>query len=168
MVRLETPRRRPARRLTFLLVRLPMHVLGLVLLAGVGLNLANVVARYVFSAPIFWAEEVLVYAMIWAVFIALPAVTFQNAHLRMDLFYLAMPGRLRWLVDLLCVLIFLACGVFAAFYSYRVVALLGANNQTSVAAGLPMAAVHAALPIGFALMIVAVAARIVWPPPEAK
>ena len=57
MVRLETPRLRPARRLTFLLVRLPMHVLSVVLLAGVGLNLANVVARYVFSAPIFWKRS---------------------------------------------------------------------------------------------------------------
>jgi TRAP-type C4-dicarboxylate transport system permease small subunit len=144
-----------------------MLVLGVVLLGGVGLNLANVIARYVFSAPIFWAEEVMVYAMIWACFIALPAVTYQNAHLRMDLFYMAMRSRPRRLVDLVTVLIYGACGLFAAYYSYRVVAVLAANSQMSVAAGLPMAAVHAALPIGFALMVVAVAARLACPPSEA-
>ena len=34
-------------------------VLGCVMLAGVLLNLANVIGRYAFAKPIFWAEEVL-------------------------------------------------------------------------------------------------------------
>jgi C4-dicarboxylate transporter DctQ subunit len=156
--------RHAAPRTVTLFVRLPMIVLGVILLAGVVLNLANVVARYVFSAPIFWAEEILVYAMIWAVFLALPAVTFRGAHLRMDLFYAAMRPGLRRLVDLLCVLIYAGCGTFALFHSYRVVALLAANQQASVASGVSMAVVHAALPVGFTLMLAAVAARIISPP----
>ena len=146
-------------RAEILFVRIPMHVLAVVMIAGVALNFINVIARYFFSAPIFWAEEVLVYTMIWAVFLALPAVTFSNDHLRMDLFYLKLQARLRMAVDVLCGLLYVVFGTFAAWNSYKVVALLAQNRQASVTAGLPMAIVHAALPIGFALMVLAVAVR---------
>jgi TRAP-type C4-dicarboxylate transport system permease small subunit len=138
------------------LVRLPMHLLSVVMMAGVALNLANVVARYFFAAPIFWAEEILVYSMVWAVFLALPTITLRDEHLRMDLFYGFMPGVLRRAVDLLCALLYVTCGAFAAFYSWRVISLLWTNKQMSVAVGLPMAVAHAALPIGLSLMIPAV------------
>lgn len=144
-----------------LFVGLPMHFLALVMLAGVALNMVNVVARYVFSAPIFWAEEVLVYAMIWAVFLALPAVTFQNAHLRMDLFYLSMPAWLKRSVDALGALLFVGFGGFATFHSIKVLQLLATNKQASVTAGLPMSVVHAALPVGFALMVLAIMTRLI-------
>ena len=144
-------------RIAAALVRWPMRFLGLMMLAGVVINIANVIGRYLYSAPIFWAEEILVYMMIWAVFIGLPAIVINNAHLRMDLFYAMMNPRLRRAVDWLAALVSLACGVFGVYYSWQVVTLLAANRQISVAAGAPMALVHAALPMGFALMLLAVA-----------
>lgn len=148
------------RRAELLLVRAPMHVLAVVMLAGVALNFINVIARYFFNAPIFWAEEVLVYAMIWAVFLALPTVTFKNEHLRMDLLYEKFRGRLLFAVDVTCALLYLGFGAMATLSSVKVVLLLAQNRQTSVTAELPMALVHAALPIGFSLMILAVAMRV--------
>ena len=139
------------------LVRWPMRFLGLMMLAGVVINIANVIGRYVYSAPIFWAEEILVYMMIWAVFIGLPAIVIANAHLRMDLFYAMMSARLRRVVDWLATMVAFACGLFGVYYSWQVVTLLAANRQTSVAAGAPMALVHAALLTGFALMLLAAA-----------
>jgi TRAP-type C4-dicarboxylate transport system permease small subunit len=143
------------------LVRLPMHLLSIVMIAGVALTFANVVGRYFFNAPIFWAEEILVYTMVWAVFLALPTITLRDEHLRMDLFYASMPAALRRVVDLSCALLYITCGAFAAFHSGRVISLLWVNKQVSVTVGLPMAVVHAALPIGFALMILAVALRVI-------
>ena len=139
------------------LVRWPMRFLGLMMLAGVLINIANVIGRYLFNAPIFWAEEILVYMMIWAVFIGLPAIVIENAHLRMDLFYAMMSARLRRAVDWLATVVALVCGWFGVYYSWQVVTLLAANRQTSVAAGAPMALVHASLLTGFALMLLAAA-----------
>ena len=100
------------------LVRWPMRFLGLMMLAGVVINIANVIGRYVYSAPIFWAEEILVYMMIWAVFIGLPAIVIANAHLRMDLFYAMMSARLRRVVDWLATMVAFACGLFCVYYSF--------------------------------------------------
>ena len=141
------------------LTRWPMAFLGLMMLIGVAINIANVIGRYLFNAPLFWAEEVLVYMMIWAVFIGLPAIVVDNAHLRMDLFYNLMGPRLKRAVDGLMTLLALACGGFGVFYSWQVVTLLAANRQTSVASNVPMALVHAGLLIGFALMLLALVVR---------
>src|SRR5439155_12582468 len=40
-------------------------VLGAALLIGVALNFANITGRYVFGAPIIWAEEALIYLLVW-------------------------------------------------------------------------------------------------------
>ena len=45
-------------------------ITGMIFLAAVLINIANVIGRYVFSYPIFWAEEVLVFMVIWAVFLS--------------------------------------------------------------------------------------------------
>ena len=62
-------------------------VLGALIFAGVALNFANVVGRYVFFKPIIWAEEVLVFIMIWCVMLGATVVTWENQHLRMDAVY---------------------------------------------------------------------------------
>lgn len=56
-------------------------VLGALILAGVGINFANVVGRYVFLKPIIWAEEVLVFIMVWCVMLGATLVTWENQHL---------------------------------------------------------------------------------------
>ena len=56
------------------------------------INIANVIGRYVFDAPVSWAEEVLSYMIIWGVFIAVGAITYQGNHLRMDLLVLSVRG----------------------------------------------------------------------------
>src|SRR5205823_12546248 len=55
-------------------------VLGPLIFAGVALNFANVVGRYVFFKPIIWAEEVLVFIMIWCVMLGATVVTWENQH----------------------------------------------------------------------------------------
>ena len=39
-------------------VRMPLVAGGLLFLIAAALNIVNVIARYVFSNPIFWAEEI--------------------------------------------------------------------------------------------------------------
>ena len=61
---------------------------ALLFLVAVAINIINVIARYVFSDPIFWAEEVLIFIVIWTVFILVAgSITYRGAHLNMDLIY---------------------------------------------------------------------------------
>ncbi len=47
-------------------------VLGSLIFLGVLINFANVVGRYVFLKPIIWAEEILVFIMVWCVMLGAP------------------------------------------------------------------------------------------------
>lgn len=133
-------------------------LLGALILAGVVINFANVIGRYVFWRPIIWAEEILVFIMIWCVMLGAAVVTWENAHLRMDgVYQLASPRVRRWL-DLVSATAFLAAAVFVLVESIRVVALIASTGQRSVVAEVPMAIPYAAIPVSFAL----IAAIVVW------
>ena len=68
-------------------VRVPHIVAGILFFVAAAINFINVIARYVFSDPIFWAEEVLIFLVIWAVFVVAGSITYRGGHLNMDLVY---------------------------------------------------------------------------------
>ena len=148
----------PALRIVF--SSIPRAVLGILILAGVAINFANVLGRHLFATALFWAEEILVFILIWSVFIGIIAVSFNGAHLRMDLLSARFPDSLRKLVNVLVWLIFLGSAVFVVIQSYRVIATLGESGLVSNAAGVPMVVPHTGLLVGFALVILAVAIRV--------
>jgi C4-dicarboxylate transporter, DctQ subunit len=129
-------------------------ILGVLILVGVALNFANVVGRYVFFKPIIWAEEILVFIMIWCVMLGAALVTRDNQHLRMDAVYHLAPPRLRRALNLLSTLAFLGAAAFLLVQSLRVVALVASTGQESVVAGVPMVIPYAAIPVSFALIVV--------------
>ena len=83
-----SPRRRRLADLLF--IRVPYAVTGTLFLIAIGINIANVIGRYVFAQPIFWAEEVLVFIIVWSIFLAATTIVYRGEHLNMDLFYAAM------------------------------------------------------------------------------
>jgi TRAP-type C4-dicarboxylate transport system permease small subunit len=133
--------------------------LGALILVGVVLNFANVIGRYVFLTPIIWAEEVLVFIMIWCVMLGAILVTWENAHLRMDALYHVVPPRVRRWLNVLSTLAFLAAGVFVFVQSTRVVALVASTGQRSVVAEIPMTLAYGALPVSFLLIVFVVLSR---------
>ena len=149
----------PAPRAAFGL-RLIRAVLGALILAGVALNFANVVGRYVFRAPIIWAEEVLVFIMVWCVMLGATLVSREDQHLRMDaVHHLAPPRARRWL-DLATTFTFLLAGVFVLVQSLRVLALAAGTGQRSVVADIPMVVPFAAIPLSFAIIVAMLVARL--------
>ena len=53
----------------FGIVTIPRFIIGVAILAGIAINIANVIGRYFFLEPIIWAEEIMIYIMVWTVFI---------------------------------------------------------------------------------------------------
>jgi TRAP-type C4-dicarboxylate transport system permease small subunit len=143
-----------------LFVTLPYLITGSLLLVATAINVANVIGRYLFGAAIFWTEEILVFIVIWSVFLAVPSIAYQGDHVYMDLFSARLRGPWKKLVNSAVAVLFIACGVFVVVQSYRVVALHLRTGAVSVAAGVPLAIPHAALLVGFALMVLAVLVRL--------
>jgi TRAP-type C4-dicarboxylate transport system permease small subunit len=152
-----SPRRSRFAELCF--VRVPYVVTGSLFLIAIAINIANVVGRYVFSVPIFWAEEVLVFIIIWSIFLAAATIVYRGEHLNMDLFYTMMKRPLKRVVNAAIAALFLVCAGTVVVQSYKVVSLYVGSGGVSVAAGVPMVVPHAAIPVGFVLMIAALIVR---------
>jgi TRAP-type C4-dicarboxylate transport system permease small subunit len=117
----------------------------------VGLNVANAAGRHVLGRAILGADEILVFAMAWLVFVGAALVTWDGRHLSVDLIDRALPGpllRLRAAVELLAVALLAG---FVALQSLDVIARLAKVGQVSMAAQIPMTLPHASLAVGFGL-----------------
>jgi len=141
-------------------VRIPFALCGVLVLSAVAINVANVVGRYVFDAPVSWAEEVMSYGIIWGVFIAVIAITYQGNHLRMDLLVINVRGWLARAIGALTIALMLLCSVFVMMQSFKIVRLYATTWETSMGARIPLVYAHAALLVGFFMMALAAVVRV--------
>lgn len=144
----------------FVFVTLARGVMGMLMLAGVAIGFSNVVARYLFGYALFWAEEVMVFLIIWGVFVGVAAAAYDRAHLNMDLFSQSFRGTVLAFLNALMLAVLLAACVFMIVQSWQVVTLFYQGGVVSVSAGVPKWIAHSALPVGFALMALAVLSRL--------
>ncbi len=136
------------------------RLLGLLMLLIVLLNVANVGGRYIFSRPVPAADEIMTFAMVWGVFLGAAVVTLRGSHLTMDLVVGLLPPRARAVAEAASSLALILVLGFVAMQSLEYLDVVGAIGLTSMAAGIPMAWVHAAIPIGFCLMMGAAVLRL--------
>jgi len=130
------------------------------LLAAAGLNIANVVGRYFFSAPIEWAEEVMLFMMVGVVFLAAVAVARAGNHIRMDVAVNLLPALPRRIVEVVSELVEIAVAVTVTVLGAPLVVQLYEYDQRSQAAQLPLAYPQALIPLGFALIAIVTALRL--------
>ncbi|MBM3405927.1 MAG: TRAP transporter small permease [Betaproteobacteria bacterium] len=132
--------------------------LGLLVIAAVCLNFANVMGRYVFGQAIFGADEIQTYMMVWMAFLGAVIVGWRNAHLRMDVLVRALPPWLKVALRILELTLLAATTVLVAIQSWKFVITMAELDRRSDAADIPMAIPHAAVAIGFTL----IAAGALW------
>lgn len=144
----------------FVLSTLPMFLLGVLMLTAVAINLANVIGRYLFGYALFWAEESMVFIVIWGVFLGMVVFVYRGDFLCMDLFSSRARGALRIALNIVMTASLLVAAGFVVSQSWKVVALFVSTGAVSVAAEIPKAIPHAAVLVGFALAIVAVIVRL--------
>jgi TRAP-type C4-dicarboxylate transport system permease small subunit len=138
---------------------IPRAAIGLVLLAAIAINFANIVGRYLFLAPLAWAEEVLSFLVIWGVCLGASAVTYDRRHLVMDLFADSFPPFVHRVLDAVILIALVGFSGFACIQAWKIVMLMAQNGQVSITAGIPMTIPYAAFVVGFGLIVVAAIAE---------
>lgn len=122
------------------------------LAAAVGLTIISVILRYVFSAGIFWAQEAVIYLIIFSTFIGAVVTLRHNEHVNVDILPVFLGERGKWFFTLVGgVVTLLYCAIFG-FYSWVLVTEPAAQNTITPALGAPLWVVELALPIGLTLM----------------
>ena len=133
---------------------------GVLLVASVFLNFANVIGRYFFNESIFWAEEVMLFLMVGCVFLGNGVVAWSGRQLRMDVVVGMMPAPLRKFLALLSELVLIAVALMIVWFAWPVIRDLWAFDQRSQSAELPMVIPQVMVPIGFLIMAILVAIRL--------
>jgi C4-dicarboxylate transporter DctQ subunit len=124
------------------------------LLAIVALNTINIVLRYFFFAAFPWAEEAMMYLMIFGVYAGAVSVAWQQAHIRIDAFLNFAPARWRHILHVLSTLLLAAILAPVVLASWRVVNILLEIEQRSDALHLPMWIPQSVIPAALLLIIV--------------
>jgi TRAP-type C4-dicarboxylate transport system permease small subunit len=83
----------------------------------------EVVARYFFGAPVWWANEVVSYALCIGVFLAMPEVTRRNGHVAVTVIPEILPLRYR--------AILMACIQAVGFLACIAIAWMSLNQNVS-------------------------------------
>jgi TRAP-type C4-dicarboxylate transport system permease small subunit len=145
--------------LHFGIVTVPRAIIGTLILVGIAINFANVIGRYAFLSPIIWAEEIMIYIMVWTVFIGAILVSFEGQHLKMDFFSIMLPSPYKEVINFIATVAVLGVCLFVIPNNWTVVELMWNNDQRSVVAEIPMVIPHFALLFGFVMIFIAIAIR---------
>jgi TRAP-type C4-dicarboxylate transport system permease small subunit len=136
---------------------------GVLLVASVALNFANVVGRYFFNASIPWAEEAMLFLMVGCVFLGNGVVAWSGRQIRMDVVVRMLPPKVREALDLFSEIVFLITAVTIVIFAWPVIRDLAEFDQRSQAADFPLAIPQAMVPIGLSIMAFLVAVRLLVP-----
>src|SRR3954452_11671784 len=121
---------------------------GVLLVASVALNFANVAGRYFFNASIYWAEEVMLFLMVGCVFLGNGVVAWSGRQLRMDVIVGMMPAYTQKVLALLSELTFIVVAICIVIFSWPVMRDLWNFDQRSQSAEIPMVIPQSLVPIG--------------------
>jgi TRAP-type C4-dicarboxylate transport system permease small subunit len=133
---------------------------GVLLLASVGLNFANVVGRYFFNTSIYWAEEIMLFFMVGCVFLGSGVVAWTDRQIRMDVIVGMMPERVRKALHLLSEIVFIVTALMIVVFAWPVIRDLYLFDQRSHSAEVPLFIPQALIPTGLLIMAVLVVMRL--------
>lgn len=119
---------------------------------ALALNFANVVGRYAFHAPIYWAEEAMIFTFAWCVFLGAALVALRSNHLRVELLDWVLPEKARRALAILSHLVTIVLMVFVAWHASSLVEMVQRVQQTSIVGEIPMTVPYGAVLVGSSLL----------------
>jgi C4-dicarboxylate transporter DctQ subunit len=134
--------------------RIEKLLVGLLGALAMIVGLVQVAGRYFFPThAISWAEEVIVYLVVWAVMIVSSQLVRSDGHVRPDLVLRLMgPGGQRWMETINCIVALAFCWGMI-WYGWQIVdTSLLLDERSSTAMAFPMWVYYSALPAGGVLM----------------
>ena len=138
------------------------------LISSVAINFVNIIGRYFFSVSIPWAEEIMLFLMVGCVFTGCCAVAWEGRQIRMDVVVGMLPDKARDFLALLSELVMIATAAAVAAFAWPVITQLAAFDERSQAANFPLVIPQAMIPIGYSLMALLVAVRLMRRPSRAS
>jgi C4-dicarboxylate transporter DctQ subunit len=143
--------------------RVERTLVGVLGLAALAFALWQVLSRYFFpQQSISYAEEVIVYLVIWAIMIVSSQLVRTDSHVRPDLVLRVVPaGVTRWMEVFNCVAAIVFCSGLIWYGREVVEVALLIDEHSASDLRFPMWIYYAALPAGGLLMLIRYVIRLV-------
>lgn len=122
---------------------------GMSLLVGL-----QVFMRYIIHQSLPWSEEITRYMFIYLMYLGISYGVRMNRHIRISVFVDLFSERIRKALQLLSDFLFLIFATVVVLKSTEVAALILRLGQRTAATDVSMAAVYAAVPLGYALVAI--------------
>lgn len=119
----------------------------------VGTMAVEVLRREIFSYSSIWGEEIVRYSFIYLAWIGAAAAVRERAHIRIDVIMHSLGNRGKAVLYIFGDLVMLGVAIIAFYYSFETVMVSAKFGSVSHGLRVSMVWFLAAVPIGFALMI---------------
>ena len=133
---------------------LDIYLTCVLLVFLVGLTFTGVFARYLFSAPIVWQEEVQLAVFLWIAFLGGSAAFRTNGHVAIELIVDNFPEKIRKVVEILVAVIVVVVLAYLLRNAGIYMQTLVKANRESPILRIPYVIIYSILPICSFLMIV--------------
>jgi TRAP-type C4-dicarboxylate transport system permease small subunit len=130
------------------------------LISSVAVNFANIVGRYFFSISIPWAEEIMLFLMVGCVFTGCCAVAWEGRQIRMDVVLTMLPPKAQAFLHVLSDVVMMVTAVAVTVFAWPVITQLADFDERSQAANFPLFIPQAMVPLGYSLMALLIALRL--------
>ncbi|HLA27609.1 MAG TPA: TRAP transporter small permease [Syntrophales bacterium] len=142
--------------------RFEWYLIGILLGIATLLCFIEVVRRAVFNSPTQWAEELIRYIIIFAVFIGVSSVTKKSEHIKMSVIIDLFSEKKRRIVDLVTASIGIVFSAILLISGMLLVADAWSSETLSeFGLNIPIYIPYLALPIGGGLMTLRLIGRII-------
>jgi len=139
------------------------NVIGGIILFSSLLLFINVVMRYVFLAPIFWAEELARYLMVWLIFLGAGLLAGDGRHISVDAVTRVLGPRANLALERFVNIVGLAFCIALTYYGWKHTMRVRSAGQVTAALDIPMWLTYLAIPVGGAIMALRHAAQMRTP-----
>ncbi len=136
-----------------------LTLLGLGLIAMIGLSTWNVVSRYAFNNALIWADEITVFSMITLAFLGSVVCGWRNTEIRMDILSDRLPRLPRRLVMIAHQALLAVLCSWVAWQALAYITRAHAIGMRSDASGFPVWLIHSVIPLSLALIALIAALR---------
>ncbi|MBJ3775027.1 TRAP transporter small permease [Acuticoccus mangrovi] len=142
-------------------------VAALMILTAVAITCQLIFVRFVLNDSTIWQTEVVTYLMISATMLGLPYVQHLRGHVNVDLLPMMLPPTARRVLGAITLLATAAVAAIMTWYGYELFHFAFERNwKSDTVWGAPLWVPYAAIPIGFGLYLVQLAADLVYLPEE--
>lgn len=131
-------------------------ILGLILIVLIVMGFVSVICRFVLRIPLAWAEEFMLFCMVWVAYLGASAAANERKHVRVGLFVGFLPKPAQKVVSLIADILWMACALFLIYLGYIVTSGYIVHKAVSLGGGYPYWIASISIPIGMILMTIRV------------